>query len=237
MAVYGKGRAHRAIPLRHRPGRIITEWEPRRPHRIELTRPRRDSFPAHSISVNLGFPIGGWINKRNRKTGKPVVVLDWGCKDGKGIIEFAHKYLDRVQAYGFSIDNHAAWTKTNFVKFIWNDPYRLLRYFKKESVDLIYSHFGFWKFFPQMHGITPDSPLTARDHAAMITYMQRLGARLKIGGVIVGHIRDDLVPHIQSFPWKDHGFKLRILSRSTVRDPYTRAINSAPPRIVLERMA
>ncbi|QQR92322.1 MAG: hypothetical protein IPJ89_04165 [Candidatus Iainarchaeum archaeon] len=235
MAVYGKGRKGRPIPQARALGQVFRSW-----HRAPIIEPsanhRRFEAIGAVFSHQLRFPIGKWINKRFRKTGKPAVVVEWGCRSGQAIDYLTHQYGDRIQAYGYSIQSHPEWEHNSRVKFIWNDPFKMLRYFKKGSVDLIYSRFGLFQFFPQMHGTRASDPVTANPSLA-IDYIHRLGERLRVGGVLVTHVNDGLIGPLSLFNWKAAGFKFRLHGRFNYVNPRTRSANSVPPRITLERVA
>lgn len=235
MAVYGKGRVGRPIPPKHALGQVFRSWHPA--HVIEpSTNHRRFETIGATFSHHLRFPIGKWVRKHYRKTGEPAVILEWGCRSGQAINYLTQQYGNRVQAYGYSIKSHPEWEHNKRVKFIWNDPFRMLRYFKKGSVDLIYSRFGLFQFFPQMHGTREQDPVTVSP-PQVINYIHRLGQRLKVGGVLVTHVNDGLTRHLSLFDWKSAGFKFRLHRRFMHMDPRTGNPNSVPPRITIERIA
>jgi len=94
------------------------------------------------------FERNDFIKQRVEETGRPAVVLDWGCGRGRGISGLAKKYGPNIKAYGFSKDSYKKWLKIDDVKFIHATAEDLFRYLKNDSVDLIYSRLGLSHLFP-----------------------------------------------------------------------------------------
>ena len=75
-----------------------------------------------------------------------IVVIDWGCGTGKAIHTLANQAkrlgLKNVKFIGFSNLYFPRWKRTSGVEFIFDEMENLHKYLKKESVGIIYSHFG-----------------------------------------------------------------------------------------------
>jgi len=120
------------------------------------------------------FPSDGknFIERRFQQTGKPVVVLDWGCGRGVSIGEFADKYRKMIRPYGFGKDSYTDWKYSGNVKFIQATAKDLFSYLTKIGpVDLIYSHIGLMWLFPT-EGLPKEKvPQVIKDG---VNYVERL---------------------------------------------------------------
>lgn len=161
MPVFGKGRStgsknqrqeRRAEKLKPQLGKEIRRLIPGFPREI---RKRQiygfDRTPFNEVRKmydNVFGPRGNltakndFITRRYQEGGRPIVVLDWGCGAGTTIRELAREYGDKVHAYGFSKDSYNEWEHIDNAKLIQATMEDLPRYFKNDSVDLIYSKLG-----------------------------------------------------------------------------------------------
>lgn len=169
MPVFGKGRASakRQSSLRSYVGREAFE----KSNQVHYGPKDRFLLEGSSLRKVRGYFRGlfgdnDFIQQRYAQSGKPVVVLDWGCGQGQAIEEVGKHFGERVRAYGFSKDSHKEWKRATHAKLILNTADRMLRYFKPGSIDLIYSHFGLYHYHPA-------------------PYLVKLVTRLKPGGKIV----------------------------------------------------
>jgi len=94
------------------------------------------------IESRLAFPLRRFLDK-TFKQDKPFVLVDWGCGIGNAISNLAAKF-PKAETYGFSMHSYKEWLGNKNTKFILSRDSRFRRYFKKESVDVIYSHLGFF---------------------------------------------------------------------------------------------
>ncbi|MCX6802130.1 MAG: class I SAM-dependent methyltransferase [Candidatus Diapherotrites archaeon] len=130
-------------------------------------------FPAIFMPVN-GKP--SFIEETAQAKGKPAVVLDWGCENGRTGKELAREYGDKVRVYGYSKDSYPSWAKAGGVKFIHATKEDLPRYLKNGSVDLIYSYFGLDHLSEKEGGLAQ--------------HLQQLVPKLSVGGKIALNLTD-----------------------------------------------
>jgi ubiquinone/menaquinone biosynthesis C-methylase UbiE len=135
----------------------------------------------------LRFPIKKHVKQLAKKT-NPVVV-DWGCGWGNAAAELAAAE-PKAKVYGFSRDSYGNWNTIingnknegkeplQNVKFIHAVANDFFRYFKNNSIDLIYSRLGIKHVLIQGE------------------YIKRMIPKLKIGGIII----TDTGSEIASFP-------------------------------------
>lgn len=96
--------------------------------------------PLKHIERRLKFPISNYVRDICKRAGNPIVI-DWGCGEGVAINEIARKF-PKAGCYGFSDVSYKNWNKVKKVKFIHATANDFFRYFKNESVDLVYSFLG-----------------------------------------------------------------------------------------------
>ncbi|QQR93010.1 MAG: class I SAM-dependent methyltransferase [Candidatus Iainarchaeum archaeon] len=173
MPLYGKGKLHAWRYSRKRGlGNIIERDEQKRVRlRQETARWTQFKSPLGRVSTNIGIDIPAWIQRRHAQKRKPLTVLDWGCGDGTTIEQLAKRYPEEVHAYGYDHQSRRTWITSTRVKYIHNDATSMLRYIKKGSMDLIYSHYGLTHL------------LYGQSLPERIRYTQRLAERLKPGGL------------------------------------------------------
>ena len=135
-----------------------------------------DSTQLKHVEKVLTFPIQPTIAKLC-KTTSPTVV-DWGCAKGVSSGELARNNPN-AKVYGFSKESYKEWNRllnkdaensnkpNKNLRFIHNEANDFFKYFKKESIDFLFSHFGLFHL---------------RDVPA---YLIRLVPKLKKGGIIV----------------------------------------------------
>jgi SAM-dependent methyltransferase len=124
--------------------------------------------PLISIQKILGIDLEKAIQEKchlPQGLTKPVIV-DWGCGAGTSITELAKKFHDKAHFYGFGDVFYEDWRRNEQVKFVHGIGTDFPRYFKKNSIDIIYS------FSSLSHEFTPD-------------YMKKILPALKIGGIII----------------------------------------------------
>ncbi|MFH1234211.1 MAG: methyltransferase domain-containing protein [Candidatus Diapherotrites archaeon] len=114
---------------------------------------------------------GTFIDERVRETGRPAIVVDWGCGKGRAAGELAKEYGDKARVYGYSKDSYPEWRDIDGVKFIHSTKEDLLRYLKDGSVDLIYSYIGLEYLFATLDICPP--------------HIEQLLSKLSEGGKIV----------------------------------------------------
>jgi SAM-dependent methyltransferase len=128
-----------------------------------------------------------FIENRFRETGRPQVVLEWGCGEGKATGTLAKEYEGLAKVYGYSKDSYPGWTKTPGVKFIHETKERLLRYLKDGTVDLIYSYSGL-------------EHLTLAAGRPLASYIKQLVPKLSNGGRLIftdQHMDPDMLSELK----------------------------------------
>lgn len=156
--------------------------------RIEFCRPNiKRKFKARrrwgdensslrAIEWDLSFRITEHVAELAKKS--TTVVVDWGCGKGAAIAELVAQ-IPKSRGYGFSGDSFREWNEilngnkakkikpaTN-VTFIHADANDFFRYFRNNSIDVLYSHLGLEHLDNQLE------------------YLKRLISKLKKGGIIV----------------------------------------------------
>jgi len=139
--------------------------------------------PLEFVESNLSFPIKSHVKNLARKI-NPVVV-DFGCGKGQASAEIA-KDVPKSRVYGFSDTSYRNWNRIingntekgvpprHNIKFIHAEAKDFPRYFKDNSIDIVYSHLGL------MH--TPNQ----------MEYLRQLIPKLKKSGIIVTDIDWDI---------------------------------------------
>ncbi len=185
MPVYGKGRVGRYRPEQLEKkgfGKVIfrAPGERRTRLRPEEWEWKQFSSPLGRVSQNLGVNLPTWIHARFEQKKKPLTVMDWGCGDGRTIEKLAQRFPNEVHAYGYDHHSREKWISNPHVKFIHQDPERMLRYMKDGSMDLIYSHYGLTHY---LSGFT--SGIMWREQRA---YLIALAEKLAPRGMIIFNI-------------------------------------------------
>ncbi len=182
MPVFGKGR-------KTRERKEFVERQVQRAPFGKRTYGRRDRYiwdRASARMVRGNFPLifgrKDFILQRFSETGKPVVVLDWGCGRGNAIERFSKEYGRIVNAYGFSKDSYKKWLKIKGAKIIHATAEDLLRYLKNSSIDLIYSRTGLMYLI----SFSKKDPLSIQRG---IQYIEKLIQKLSSGGKIAFDLR------------------------------------------------
>ena len=178
MPVFGKGRTERERE------RFLEKKVYRQVGKQRYRKRKKWNLEGTSFNwvAEIGFPrifsslLGerNFIEMRFREKSRPLVVIDWGCGNGRAIKELAEKYKGKVYAYGYSGDSYTEWGGNQNVKFIHATKEDLLRYVKDSSVDLIYSHLGLDYLFGKR--------LSAKTQEA-IDYIAKLVPKLSKGGI------------------------------------------------------
>ncbi len=174
MPVFGRGRYNRGI-------RVNKETELNRYNpKVKSYRERhpwhKNRSTLNQVETFLGFSISDFISKRSKLLRRPIVVLDWGCGNGRALRDIARKFKQNVKLYGFSKDSFSDWNRSkNQITFIQETSENTTRFFSKVSVDLIYSHYGLNHLYEQ-----PKFEKFAGD----------LIERLSVGGVLVFNAMD-----------------------------------------------
>ncbi len=148
---------------------------------------RKHYYPARDWTVNntpyptlvkeFGFSPIAFARKRTHATGKPAVILDWGCGNGRAIREISAKGGNIVRCYGYGKDSYSEWNHPSRVQFVQESLERSLRYFKRMGgIDLIYSHWGL------THVAGKETPELGVPR--LNEYLEQLIPSLKIGGRI-----------------------------------------------------
>lgn len=177
MSIYGKGRTKRnSAHQRPKPlMRIRRLGKKRTFERIDEW--KNISTPLRKIEESLGFNISGEISQRTRQATTPVVVLDWGCGAGNAAEAIAAKFGKKVSVYGCSDTSYKEWHAIKTVKLVQATKEDALRYFKKGTMDFIYSHLG----------------LSHTDLASE-NYLEKLLLKLRLGGKLVTDINRNDFP-------------------------------------------
>ena len=127
------------------------------------------------VELHLGFPIQKHVAELC-KTKKPTVV-EFGCAKGFSTADVARQNTS-ARVYGFSAESYRMWDRllnkdplTNKpnpkLKFVHGEASDFGRYFRNNSVDLLYSKSGL------LH--VPDQ----------IAYLKTLVPKLTVGGVLI----------------------------------------------------
>jgi SAM-dependent methyltransferase len=144
MPVYGKGRTNRknltqTMVDRGWIERVAGKRVVRRTKLYDIEKTKLKTIERRS-----GFEIRSFIQKRLKAGGfskkNPFVVWDWGAGRATAARKIARLFKGNVAVYGTSDLAYQSWAKVKNVKLIHATAEDSLRYFKPESVDLIYSH-------------------------------------------------------------------------------------------------
>lgn len=120
---------------------------------------------------------------KKRNPSKNIVVLDWGCGEGTGVIELK-RLLEaegiNIQAYGLSHDYYAKWQiAPKGVSFILDSGENLQHYFKNNSINLIVSTSAL------AHQFTFFDSYKRGKIKSISEYFAKLIAMLKMGGSLL----------------------------------------------------
>jgi len=174
MPIYRKGRLPKRIPDERaliKPGvgrkRIIGK---------RGIRYGNENTSIEEIESALGYNI----RRKIARDRKPIVV-DWGCGKGRSIAEIAQQFRN-ARCYGFSNQFYRSWlqNKESGAMFIYSDATRFNKYFKDNSINVIYSHYG----------------LNYADwlEYRLVDYLhEHVVPKLKKGGVLVFNLDVDMV--------------------------------------------
>lgn len=170
MPVYGKN-----PPRKKKPGRIlesnirVMKLRGKRFYFKDFKWPNENTKLAE-VEKNLMFGLRRDIAKRIKSGQKPN-VLEWGCGTGRAIGWLGRRYNGRINAYGYSDMVYKGWQNKKYVKFIHATKEDLLRYFKNNSIDVIYSHLG-------LRYLDTELP----------SYIRTLLPKLRVGGILLSEI-------------------------------------------------
>lgn len=89
------------------------------------------------IEASVSYPIMKMVQRMIRDGEKPVIV-DWGCGKGTAISELARKN-PKAKFYGVSDQFYPNWLRIKSAKFIHAPAEDFFRYFKNNSIDILYS--------------------------------------------------------------------------------------------------
>jgi len=147
MPVYRKGKKYQkeineATIKRIKGKRVIVKEE-----RWGITAtPLRDIYMDFTCNIKgkKVFDFKEEIKKISEKVKNPVIV-DWGCGKGTAITELAYNFKN-AKCYGFSKEYYAKWEDNieSGVKFIHATAEDFKRYFKNNSIDVLYSYVGLY---------------------------------------------------------------------------------------------
>ncbi len=107
----------------------------------DLKRPwPTESSTLRGVQKWLSINLIDLTSLRLKQSQAPVVV-DWGCARGVAINKLAQKF-PKVKAHGFSDVSYQEWLSDKKAKYIFSKHNLFRRYFKKESVDILFSKLG-----------------------------------------------------------------------------------------------
>lgn len=150
--------------------RIRKHYQPARNWTVNNT-------PYSTLVKEFGFSPLSFARKRTQTTGKPAVILDWGCGNGRAIRELSAKSGNMARCYGYGKDSFPEWNRPSRVQFVQESMERAIRYFKRMGgIDLIYSHWGL--------GHIAGKKMPVLGVPQLNEYMKQLIPTLKIGGRI-----------------------------------------------------
>jgi SAM-dependent methyltransferase len=134
-----------------------------------------ESNTLRRVERNFGVSLIKTV-KQKLKRKKKLTVVSWGC--GKGIADtgLAKRFGSKIRVYGFSDMAYKEWLKNNKVYFIHSSQEQFGRYFKDNSIDLLYSH----------KGLLHVSPL--------IPYFESLLPKLKKQGILIFDAPFEILP-------------------------------------------
>ena len=205
MPVYGKGRTHRPAKkkaLRRNWGfevkRKPLDWEKDYLVKKKYLDVRSIGFGVQHTSLagvkhGLNFNLSLWVRDRYASTQRPVRVLDLGCGTGRAISQLSKEFGEKIDALGFDQKLYLTWQKNREVRFIHEEADAYRRYFKPESLDLVYSHHGWWhEVNEKKYGLFRERGENDIEHLHQIGVVIK---SLRPGGVFVCNF--------QGFPRKD----------------------------------
>ncbi len=114
-----------------------------------------------------------WIAKRYQQKRKPLTVVDWGCHDGTAIGELARKTTGIARCFGFDLERSPNWRKLQHVSFLQRRQQHFPRYFKPESIDLLYTHWGLFHI------------LRKEKEEGFARYIATIAPKLAKGGMLI----------------------------------------------------
>lgn len=180
MPVYGKGRTGKKnsatglkiirLPIKGK--KIKKRVFKRRSKWTEINNPLREI--NKTMGINLIIETKNLFKQKKRK----VVVVDWGCGTGKAITELAAKCQKEANCYGFAQDSYREWKESLSVKYIQAEAWDFPRYFKDNSIDLMFSFSAFELNEPTLHG---PWPYIGTD-AYLVKYLEKIKSKFEIGG-------------------------------------------------------
>ncbi|MEK6902956.1 MAG: hypothetical protein AABX02_05220 [archaeon] len=182
MPTFGKGRSERPVrrSARKKSRRAVL---PTQPNSYMLTH-----TPLSTISRQFNLDLNTFTQARYRATRARVGVLDLFCAAGTAITELATQNESIVDAFGFSRDPYPEWVENKHVRFIQEEAESLNRYFKKRSLDLIFS----WSGLINYDGLGLEDQNLIRSPTIFkkrtqkhVHFLNTIMSRLKPGGVLL----------------------------------------------------
>lgn len=186
MPIYGKGRTTRARKSYPVDIMLITRGQGGKRRLVGTCGWDVHRSTIAEIEKTSGYPIRKELWKKFNKTGKPLSVLDWGCGNGRAATELAKEFGSALRVYGCGDEFYKEWVQNSSVHFIHETAYDSLRYFKNNSLDLVYSHYA-------LHYL----------REALPEYINKLAPKLKKGGKII--IAGE---RYEKFPFKTKKFRV-----------------------------
>jgi hypothetical protein len=127
------------------------------------------------VNSHLGRRLVNEVENISKQKGDHV-VMDWGCDNGKALIELAKKF-PKVNFVGFSRDSHSAWENApHNVSFLHTNTQAIEKLANKPNikgrVGVMYSHYG-------LHHLSKKGGQVFVDHVT------KLSVGLKRGGKII----------------------------------------------------
>lgn len=104
----------------------------------------RTGLSVPEVERETRFGLSNWIQNRCQQQGTsaPIRIVDWGCGNGATITELCQKFGPQIEGFGVANQSHSAWAKNRFATFIMETEKKLHRYFKPNTVDLVFSESG-----------------------------------------------------------------------------------------------
>lgn len=218
MPTYGKGRNLRykwkhllarrlglTLERVHKEGRNT----PIRRYRLELGAWNIEHSPLSRVNQNLGVELQTEVEHLSRTRKGLIRVLDWGCGSGLALNQLVSRIEGRrIAAYGYDNQSHRSWLRNPRVKFIQEDATQLLRYLKRNSMDLIFSHHGLYHLFKS-------------NPAGATAYMIELAQRLRGGGMLITNFKQlsMIEPHLDSLRASLPGYRVSVIIPRLARKP------------------
>ena len=163
--------------------------------RIRRYRPRIENrwgntqtpFSVIKKKFNRIFSADDFLKQRAKALHRLQVVVDWGCGNGETLRGIAKEYGSQIRPIGFASESFPEWeppAKTHAVNepvFIQGTAGDFPRIFKKNTVDLIYSHLGIQYLFRPFHPGRKNRVNVSRG----VNSLKRIIPALSTGGKIV----------------------------------------------------